>query len=96
MTKLPTISDLISRWPTARALAVELGLDDSESAACRVRAWAARGSIPSTMWTAFVAAAEARGHWDISEALLAKIAKREAARRAAERAAARATESSAA
>jgi hypothetical protein len=62
----PDATSIIAKWPSASALAEDLGI-----ATVTVRAWRTRG-IPANRWTAIVRAAQARGLRGVSLIALAR------------------------
>lgn len=64
-----TFSDIISLWPTAEELARDVGVTGLV-----VRAWRARGSIPSEYWVSVIGAAERRGIPNVTLELFARLA----------------------
>lgn len=66
---ISTYADIIGLWPSAEALA-----DDIGESGVTVRAWRNRGSIPSSRWLDIVAAAERRGLRGVSLEVLASVA----------------------
>ena len=66
-------SDVIDLWPSARALAEDIGEKTAS-----VHKWRQRDSIPAGKWLAVVDAAERRGH-DLTLSSLAHIASKQSA-----------------
>ncbi len=75
MAQPQTYFDLIELWPSAAALASDIGVKDGT-----VRAWKVRG-IPAGYWLEIVAAAAHRGISGITLEQLATIAARVAGRK---------------
>jgi hypothetical protein len=63
-----TVDDIIALWPSAGALARELGLPYQT-----VAAWKARGSIPAAHWRALVSAAKRSGYYGVDLEALANM-----------------------
>ena len=63
--------EVISCWPSAVALAAELGVEPST-----VRQWRRRGSVPAPYWRALIDRGTSRGIVGLDERLLAEIAAR--------------------
>lgn len=74
MVEIQTFADVIGKWPSAVALADDLGVKEVTA-----RAWRARG-IPAEYWTGIVASAEKRGIEGITLEVLASIAAAQAGR----------------
>ncbi len=64
-----TFSSIIGLWPSATALAEDLGENP-----VTVRAWAQRNSIPGDRWLLIVSAARRRGIQGVTLEVLARIA----------------------
>lgn len=56
MEKTPTVFDLISMWPTRRALSEDIGVSVD-----RVHKWATAGTIPAKFHLGILEAAQVRG-----------------------------------
>lgn len=70
---MATFSDIVNLWPSAVAMAADLGLPP-EKGAIRTRAWRNRDFIPPEMWPAVIKAAETRGFKDVTADLLMRLA----------------------
>lgn len=68
-----SFSDIISLWPSAEALAGDLGLP-GENPGGTVRAWKRRDNIPSEYWDDLVLCAQRRGFHEVSAELLLRVA----------------------
>lgn len=66
---LKSFVDVIELWPTAEALALDVG-----ETGTNVRAWKDRGSIPAAYWVRLVGAARRRRHTRVTYELLARLA----------------------
>lgn len=62
-----TFKEILKRWPSAQALATDIG-----EPYLTVRQWIVRDRIPSRVWPKVVAAADARG-FDVTLELLADL-----------------------
>jgi hypothetical protein len=66
---MDSFRDLILRWPSAEALAGDLGL-----LGVTVRQWGARNSIPPAYWPGVIASAAARGIPGVTLEAMARLA----------------------
>lgn len=82
MASPQTFADVINLWPSAVALAEDVGVKEVTA-----RAWRARG-IPAEYWTGVVAAALVRGFEGVTLELLAELAAAQGGRAASEQEAA--------
>lgn len=71
MTKQP-VTELIDKWPSRRALALEIGASEAQ-----VHKWARHGRIPSEWQYPVMRAAEARGIEGVDAEWILKIHQRE-------------------
>lgn len=69
MTLPHSFSEVVDLWPSAVALADDIGEKHTT-----VRAWRVRNSIPGEKWLTVIAAAESRGIDGVTLGLLAALA----------------------
>jgi len=71
---MSNFSAIVNQWPTATALADDVGIRPVTA-----RAWRSRNSIPSGMWLRVVAAAKLRGFAGVTVERLSVLAAERAA-----------------